>query len=70
MGLAHGAYCVGCCWCLMALLFGGGVMNPFWIGTLAFYVLAEKLMPDGPWLSQASGLLLAGIGIFMMLPIA
>ena len=54
----------------MALLFVGGIMNPFWIGALAFYVLAEKLAPDGPWLSQASGLLLAGIGIFLLVPIA
>ena len=31
MGLSHGAYCVGCCWLLMALLFVGGVMNPLFI---------------------------------------
>ena len=24
MGLVHGAYCVGCCWMLMVLLFVGG----------------------------------------------
>ena len=29
MGLEHGVFCVGCCWVLMALLFVGGVMNPF-----------------------------------------
>ena len=63
LGLAHGAYCVGCCWFLMALLFVGGVMNPFWIGAIAFYLLAEKLAPGGRLLSQASGLLLAGWGI-------
>ena len=27
MGLSHGAFCLGCCWVLMALLFVGGVMN-------------------------------------------
>jgi predicted metal-binding membrane protein len=32
LGLRHGAYCVGCCWMLMALLFVGGVMNVLWIG--------------------------------------
>ena len=31
MGLVHGAFCLGCCWFLMALLFYGGVMNLFWI---------------------------------------
>jgi predicted metal-binding membrane protein len=63
MGLAHGAFCLGCCWFLMALLFVGGVMNPFWIGGIALYVLAEKLVPHGRLLSRASGLLLTGSGI-------
>jgi predicted metal-binding membrane protein len=31
MGLEHGAYCLGCCWFLMSLLFFGGIMNLFWI---------------------------------------
>jgi predicted metal-binding membrane protein len=31
MGLRHGAYCIGCCWALMALLLVGGVMNVLWI---------------------------------------
>ena len=31
LGLRHGAYCVGCCWALMALLLVGGVMNVLWI---------------------------------------
>ena len=66
MGLAHGAQCLGCCWFLMALLFVGGVMNPFWIGALALYVLAEKAGPRGHLLSRASGLLLAGAGIAML----
>src|SRR5262249_22818957 len=35
LGLRHGAYCVGCCWMLMALLFVGGVMNVLWIALLA-----------------------------------
>jgi predicted metal-binding membrane protein len=35
LGLRHGAYCVGCCLVLMALLFVGGVMNVLWIALLA-----------------------------------
>ena len=27
MGMGHGAFCLGCCWFLMALLFFGGIMN-------------------------------------------
>ncbi len=47
MGLGHGAFCLGCCWFLMGLLFYGGVMSPYWILGLAVYVLLEKLMPAG-----------------------
>jgi predicted metal-binding membrane protein len=41
MGVAHGAWCLGCCWSLMTLLFFGGVMNPFghWLGRIAGIVL-------------------------------
>jgi predicted metal-binding membrane protein len=54
MGLVRGTFCLGCCWFLMALLFVGGVMNLYWIGGIATYVLAEKLMPQR-WLSHAAG---------------
>jgi predicted metal-binding membrane protein len=66
MGLVHGAYCFGCCWFLMTLLFVGGVMNPFWIGALAFYVLLEKLAPGGPWLSRVSGVILSSAGVLAL----
>jgi predicted metal-binding membrane protein len=42
MGLGHGAFCTGCCWFLMGLLFYGGVMNLYWIIGLALFVLLEK----------------------------
>lgn len=44
IGLVHGAYCLGCCWFLMALLFVGGVMNLYWIAGLAIYVWLEKIL--------------------------
>jgi predicted metal-binding membrane protein len=64
MGVEHGLYCLGCCWAMMGLLFYGGVMNPAWIGGLALYVLVEKTVPAGHWLSRAFGwaLLLIGAG--------
>ena len=62
MGVRHGAYCVGCCWLLMLLLFVGGVMNVAWIAGIALYVLVEKTVPAGHWVSRAAGvvLILAG----------
>ena len=47
MGLRLGAYCLGCCWVLMGLLFVGGVMNLLWIAAIAAFVLLEKTIPFG-----------------------
>lgn len=66
MGIVHGTWCLGCCWLLMALLFVGGVMSPFWIGALALYVLLEKLGPRGDRLGRAAGLLLAAAGCLLL----
>lgn len=55
LGMLHGAYCVGCCWMLMALLFVGGVMNLAWIGALTLLVMAEKVLPGGRWMARAGG---------------
>lgn len=45
LGARHGAYCLGCCWLLMLLLFVGGVMNLLWIAAITVFVLGEKLLP-------------------------
>ncbi|AEG50958.1 Protein of unknown function DUF2182, transmembrane, metal-binding protein [Sphingobium chlorophenolicum L-1] len=56
MGMVHGAWCVGCCWMLMALLFAGGIMNLAWIALLTLLVALEKLLPWGRAVSIAAGL--------------
>jgi predicted metal-binding membrane protein len=58
MGMIHGAYCAGCCWMLMALLFVYGMMNLAWIVAIAMYVLGEKLLPAQRWLPRLAGALL------------
>jgi hypothetical protein len=67
LGLRHGAYCVGCCWVLMALLFVGGVMNVLWIALLALLVLLEKLTPIGRWIARAAGAACVAAGAWMLL---
>ena len=62
MGLEHGAFCLGCCWFLMALLFFGGVMNLYWIAGLAVFVLLEKTIPLGHWLGRVAGVVLVAWG--------
>lgn len=63
MGFRHGSYCVGCCWALMALLFVAGVMNLLWVALIAGFVLAEKVVPNGPLLGRITGVALAGYGL-------
>ncbi len=62
MGMEHGAYCVGCCWFLMGLLFFGDVMNLYWIIGLAVIVLIEKIIPGGRWVSHILGAVLIVCG--------
>ncbi|MER8437028.1 DUF2182 domain-containing protein [Mesorhizobium sp. M1312] len=62
LGALHGAFCVGCCWTLMALLFVGGIMNLVWIAGLAILVLVEKLFPAGQWVGRAAGIALIAWG--------
>ena len=67
MGVVHGAYCVGCCGALMALLFVGGVMNLAVVAVIAVLVLLEKLMPGGQWLAVSSGLVAFILGLAILL---
>ena len=67
LGLRHGAYCVGCCWVLMALLFVGGVMNVLWIALLALLILLEKLTPFGRWVARAAGVASVAGGAWILL---
>jgi predicted metal-binding membrane protein len=66
MGMEHGAFCIGCCWALMGLLFVGGVMNLAWVAVIAFFVLVEKLIPRGRLASAVAGGGLIGTGLVMM----
>jgi len=63
MGLRHGAYCVGCCWALMCVLFVVGVMNLAWVAALTIFVLLEKTGPAGATLARiaGAGMIVAGV---------
>ena len=62
MGLRLGAYCVGCCWILMGLLFVGGVMNLLWIAAIAVFVLLEKTIPLGEVTGRIAGVVMILVG--------
>ena len=66
MGAEHGAYCLGCCALLMALLFVGGVMNLLWVAAIAGWVLVEKVLPRGAMLARAAGVSAIAFGAWMI----
>lgn len=70
MGVRHGAYCLGCCWALMLLLFVGGVMSLAWIAGLAAFVLVEKLALFGHWTTRLAGVALLGWGAGILATLA
>lgn len=45
MGAKNGAWCVGCCWALMASLFALGVMSVVWMAFVAGLIAVEKTLP-------------------------
>ena len=59
LGIEHGAYCLGCCVALMAILVVAGGMGLVWVVAIAAVVAAEKLLPYGPLLSKMAGIAVA-----------
>jgi predicted metal-binding membrane protein len=66
MGLRHGAYCVGCCWVLMALLFVAGVMNLLWVAVIALFVMAEKILAKGELFGRIGGIAMIAAGVALV----
>jgi len=65
MGLEHGAYCVGCCWGLMLILFALGVMSVVWMLVVAALIFAEKALPMGERLAQVFAVAFVAAGIWV-----
>ena len=70
MGITQGAYCLGCCWMLMLLLFVAGVMNLAWVALIAAFVFLEKLLPGGRLTSRLAGVALIVIGLAVLVAAA
>jgi predicted metal-binding membrane protein len=63
MGAIHGAWCIGCCWALMAALFALGVMSLGWMALIAVLIAVEKLLPRRDLANRAVALVLLALGI-------
>ena len=67
MGVEHGAWCVGCCWALMAGLFALGVMSVGWMVLIAALIAAEKLLPWKGAANLAVAAIMAALAIAVAL---
>ncbi len=65
LGVAHGVFCIGCCWSLMLVMFGAGLGNLAWMFVLAVITSIEKNAPWGGRLGHplGLGLILAGLAV-------
>ena len=67
MGAEHGAYCVGCCWGLMVVLFALGVMSLFWMAVVAALIFAQKVLPYGDRLARVFAVVFIAFGTWIAL---
>jgi predicted metal-binding membrane protein len=66
MGAKNGAWCVGCCWALMASLFALGIMSVVWMAVIAGFIALEKTIPWRRVASYGSAAVLASLGIVLL----
>ena len=66
MGTKNGAWCVGCCWALMASLFALGVMSVVWMAFFAGLVAVEKTIPWRPVATYGVAVVLVTLGVLLL----
>jgi predicted metal-binding membrane protein len=66
MGAKNGAWCVGCCWALMASLFALGVMSIVWMAFVAALIAVEKTVPWPRAATYGTAAILAVLGVLLM----
>jgi predicted metal-binding membrane protein len=67
MGARHGAWCVGCCWALMASLFALGVMSIVWMAIVAGLIAIEKTVPWRRTATYGTAGVLLVVGLLLLL---
>ena len=65
LGVKHGAWCLGCCWALMAALFALGVMSLAWMAFVAALITLEKTLPWGRAVTYGVAGILLVLGILL-----
>ena len=65
-GTVNGAWCVGCCWALMASLFALGVMSVTWMAVVAGLIAIEKILPWRRTATIGTALVLVILGVLLL----
>ncbi|HYW28402.1 MAG TPA: DUF2182 domain-containing protein [Gaiellales bacterium] len=66
MGAKNGAWCVGCCWALMAALFALGLMSIVWMAVVAGLIAIEKTLPSHRVATYVTAGVLFGLGVLLL----
>jgi len=66
MGIKNGAWCVGCCWALMAALFALGVMSITWMAVVAGLIAVEKTLPWRRAATYGTAVVLLALGVLLL----
>jgi predicted metal-binding membrane protein len=66
MGSRHAAWCLGCCWALMAGLFALGVMSLTWMALIAALIALEKTIPWRRVATRGTAALLIALAIALV----
>jgi len=67
LGARHGAFCVGCCWALMLVMFAAGVASLLWMALLTALMVHEKTRPAGRRAVPVTGIALLGMASVVLL---
>jgi predicted metal-binding membrane protein len=67
LGARHGAFCVGCCWALMLVMFAAGVVSLVWMGLLTALMVHEKTGSAGGRTVPVTGVVLLGAASVVLL---
>ncbi len=66
MGAKNGAWCVGCCWALMASLFALGIMSLVWMAFVAALIAVEKTLPWRRVATYGTAAILLALGVLLL----
>lgn len=66
MGVKNAAWCIGCCWALMASLFALGIMSIAWMAFVAAMIAAEKILPWRRVATYSTAAILLVLGVLLL----